>query len=254
MKKKMKKSLCLLGAIMIGAAVIFSGCGSSGAGGGSAATEKASPESEVTAVIDGFFTTMQSGDLSKLTEYCTDEVLANQELDGFADAEAFNQEFYDSLDLESMGLTQDDISEEAKTAISNMANTVITNLIESYAISDVSVNGDTAKVIGTVTYGYNTDFDIDIDAINDEYTSSMAEEQITELAEIYTNEGEAAMMKKLINDMVPGLMDKYSEALLATEGATDNLEATVTKTDGKWMITEMNITSAQTTEEAGESE
>ena len=252
MKKRMKKSLCLLGAIMVGAAVIFSGCGSSdGSGGGGAAAEKASPEDEVTAVVDGFFTTMQSGDLSKLTEYCTDEVLANQELDGFADAEGFDAAFYESLDLESMGLTQEDLSDEAKAAISGMGSTIVKNLIGSYELSDVSVKGDTAEVKGTVTYGYDTNFDIDIDAINNEYMESMPDEQINELAEIYANEGETAMMKKIINDMVPGLMDKYSEALLATEGQTETLEATVTKTDGKWMITEMNI---YTAEEAGESE
>ena len=250
MKKSMKKSLCLLGAIMVGAAVIFSGCGSSGgSSGGGAAAEKASPEDEVTAVVDGFFTTMQAGDLSKLTEYCTDEVLASQELDGFADAEGFDSAFYDSLDLESMGLTQDDLTDEAKAAISGMGSTIVKNLIGSYELSDVSVKGDTAEVKGTVTYGYDTNFDIDIDAINNEYMESMSDEQIEELADIYANEGETAMMKKIVNDMVPGLMDKYSEALLATEGQTETMEATVTKTDGKWMITEMNI---YTAEETGE--
>ena len=250
MKKRMKKSLCLLGALMIGAAVIFSGCGSSGSG-GSAAADKASPENEVAAVVDGFFTTMQSGDLSKLTEYCTEDVLASQQLDGFADAEGFENAFYGSLDLESMGLTQDDLTDEAKAAITGLGDTVIKNLIGSYEISDIAVNGDTADVKGTVTYGYDTNFDIDIDAINAEYMDSMSDEQINEIAEIYANEGEAAMMKKIVNDMVPGLMEKYGSSLLATEGATDTLEATVTKTDGKWMITEMNIYSA---EEPGVSE
>ena len=32
MKSRMKKSLCLLGAVMIGAAIVFSGCGSSAGG------------------------------------------------------------------------------------------------------------------------------------------------------------------------------------------------------------------------------
>ena len=244
MKKRMKKSLCLLGALMIGAAVIFSGCGSSGSG----AAEKSSPENEVAAVVDGFFTTMQSGDLSKLTEYCTEDVLASQQLDGFADAEGFENAFYGSLDLESMGLTQDDLSDEAKAAITGLGDTVIKNLIGSYEISDIAVNGDTADVKGTVTYGYDTNYDVDFDAISE---SAISDEQMNEIAEIYANEGEAAAKKKFVNELVPVLMTKYGEALLATEGATDTLEATVTKTDGKWMITEMNIYAA---EESGESE
>ncbi|MBQ9023474.1 MAG: hypothetical protein IJ108_06110 [Eubacterium sp.] len=252
MKSRMKKSLCLLGAVMIGAAIVFSGCGSSAGGGnGSAAAEKASPESEVTAVVDGFFTTMQSGELSKLTDYCSQEVLDNQELAGLAEAESFDEMFYESFGLEDMGLSEDDISDEAKASVTNMANTIVRELIGSYTISDVSVNGDTATVDGTVTYGYNTDFDIDIDGINDEVMSDIPEDQMSEYADVYMNEGEAAMMAKIMNDLMPTLLDRYTEALLESEGETDQIQATVTKTDGKWLITEMNLISAS---ETGDSE
>lgn len=252
MKSRMKKSLCLFGALMIGAAVVFSGCGSSGSsGGGSAAAEKASPETEVAAVVDGFFTTMQSGELSKLTDYCTQEVLDNQELAGLTEAEGFDEMFYESLGLEEMGISEDDISDEAKAAISKMSDTIIQELVGSYEISDISVNGDTATVNGTVTYGYNTDFDIDIDGINNEVMSEIPDDQMSEYAEIYTNDGEAAMMAKIMNDLMPTLLDRYTQALTESEGETDTLQATVTKTDGKWLISEMNLYPA---EEAGVSE
>lgn len=252
MKSRMKKSLCLFGALMIGAAVVFSGCGSSGSSGdGSAAAEKASPETEVAAVVDGFFTTMQSGELSKLTDYCTQEVLDNQELAGLTEAEGFDEMFYESLGLEEMGISEDDISDEAKAAISKMSDTIIQELVGSYEISDISVNGDTATVNGTVTYGYNTDFDIDIDGINNEVMSEIPDDQMSEYAEIYTNDGEAAMMAKIMNDLMPTLLDRYTQALTESEGETDTLQATVTKTDGKWLISEMNLYPA---EEAGVSE
>jgi len=253
MKKRMKKSLCLLGAIMIGAAVVLSGCGSSGGGSGSAAAEKDSSEAEVTAVVDGFFTTMQAGELSKLTEFCTEEVLANQELDGLSDAEAFNDTLMESLDLESMGLSNDDLSDEAKQSIAGFADSIIKGLISEYAISDISVKGDTAEVKGTVKYGYDTDFNIDTDTIVNDYINAyMAdEEKFNALMDVYMNDGETAMNKQLINEMMPELLGQFTEALMATEGATDDMEVTLTKTDGKWMITEMNLYSA---EEAGESE
>jgi len=253
MKKRMKKSLCLLGAIMIGAAVVLSGCGGSGGGSGSAAAEKDSSEAEVTAVVDGFFTTMQAGELSKLTDFCTEEVLANQELDGLADVESFNATMVEALNLESMGLSEDDLSDEAKQSLTDFVDSMVKGLVSEYAISDISVKGDTAEVKGTLTYGYDTDFNIDTDTIVNDYTENyMAdEEKMSALMDVYLNDGEAAMYKQLINEMMPELLGQFTEAFMATEGATDDMEITLTKTDGKWMITEMNLYSE---EEAGESE
>lgn len=243
---KMKRTIALVGALMLGAAICFSGCGSSGGSGGgeaaSAEVEKVTPEDEVTAVVDGFFTTMQAGEISKLTDYCTAEVLTDQELDAFAEAEGFDDMLYESLDLESMGLTVDDLSEDARASVTRFGNTIIQELIGSYEIADISVNGDTAEVTGTVTYGYNTDFDVDTDAITTEIMDTYMAENMDALLEVYTNEGESAMLLKAFNDIMPDMLDQFTDAILETQGETDDMTCTVTKTDGKWLITDMTLT------------
>lgn len=242
---KMKRTIALIGALMLGAAIVFSGCGSSGGGGGeaaSAAVEKVKPEDEVAATVDGFFATMKSGEYSKLTDYCTEEVLTDQELDVITEAEGMDDVFYESLDLESMGLTIDDLSDEAKASVTQFGNTIFQELIGSYEISDISVKGDTAEVTGTVTYGYNTDFDIDTDAINEEVLNTYMTDNMDALQEAYTEGGDSAVMVMMLNDVMPELLSKYSDSLLESEGETDDMTCTVTKTDGKWMITDMTLT------------
>lgn len=228
------------------AMVVLSGCGSSaasGGNGGSAAAEQNGPETEVMAVVDGFFGVLQSGDFSNLSEYCTQEVLDEQDLQAIADVSDFDNEIYESLGLEDMGLTIDDLSDDTKNALTSFSSTIMTSLIEGYNIDNVSVNrgGDSAEVTGTVTYGYDTSFDFDMDAINNEVMGDFEDEKLDEYAQIYTDNGEAAMYAAIMNDMMPELLNRYSAALLETQGGTDEIQMTLEQTDGKWMITEMLV-------------
>ncbi len=246
----MKKYLYLMITIIVGAVILFSGCGNKD-GKETTIENSLGSEDKIVAVVDGFFTTMQSGDFSKMTEYCTEDVLASQQLDVFTDEEALESALFERFGFARTGLTLDDLNNEAKEAIVNAGITRMSNLINSYEISDVSVNRKTAEVTGTVTYGYDTEYDIDVEGFIAEYRDSFSTDQVKEYANIYANEGEDAMKKKMVNDMLPGLMEKYSSSLQVTEGATNTLHATVEKIDGKWLITALNITPA---EEAGVSE
>ena len=58
------------------------------------------------------------------------------------------------------------------------------------------------------------------------------------MAELLVLSGDqAALMNKVITDLAPVMLDKYSGEMLATDGGTEEVTLTLEEKDGKWLVT-----------------
>lgn len=231
----MKKSLCLILSIMLALAMSFAltGCG----------------EDETAAVkeaADGCLAAMQAGDFEKAKEFCTDEVFETGALSSF---EQFDN-ITDSL-TESIGIDEEDLSDDAKASVEEFKAGFLKSLISSYTINDATINDDgTATVNAEVTYGLDVDklASADFSSASSDaekiVTDYMTEHQ-SEIMKVYQEQGQDKAMVQVVNAVLPDLMDYLTKMINeAAEGETvENSVLTLEQNDdGAWLVKEMKAT------------
>lgn len=226
----MKKTLCFIVALMLVCMMSLVGCGGDSA------------ETEVQTAADNFLSALQEGDLDKLKETSSEDLLDSGALKAFNEIDSFEDTMVKALGLES-----GDLGDEAKASLKKFTDDFIDKLVDSYEIGDVTVDDEgVGTVNATITYGIDVEKLTNIDtsnitSVNDLATKYMNEHK-QELLEIYQKDGEKAMMVKVANDLLPDLMDAVSEEMYKqAEGSTiEEVKLTVKKNDdGAYVVTDM---------------
>lgn len=230
---KMKKSICLLLSLVLALmmSVSLTGCGG---------------EDESAAVketVDGCLTAMQDGDFEKVKEYCDDEVFKSGSLSSYSQFDELAKTL-----TESIGIDEADLSDEVKESIEKFKADFLDKLIDSYEIGDITIDDDgKATANATVTYGLDVEKLKNVDFSDMGEGEKMVTDYInknqSEFMKIYQNEGEKAALTKLVNDIMPQLMDLLADKMYtAAEGTTE--EETVftleKNDDGNWLIKSMD--------------
>ncbi len=213
--------------VILAAAVIslfaFAGCGGS-----------SDPSADAKACVDGFLSAMQAGDMEKAKTFATEDAIKSGQFD-ISKLDTIAEEF-----TSAVGLTTDDLSDESKAKLDEFGKTLSDNLVTAYEVGEATVNDDAteATVSANVTMGFNPDKVAEIemdDELNKILEDYMSEHQ-SELAELYNSEGQEGMAKKLVNDLLGTILDKFSEAMLATGETSSDITVNLTNGDDGWKI------------------
>lgn len=225
----MKKGICLLLSLTLALmmSLALTGCG-----------DETAPVKEA---ADGCLAAMADGDMEKAKEFCDEDVFKTGSLSSFSEFESIT----DSL-AESAGIKADDLSDEAKDSIEKFKDDFLDQLIDSYEIGDVTMNDDgTATVNAKVTYGYDIDKMQKIDFNKMDDAEKIIQKYMTdhqsELLSIYQSEGQTKAMAKMINDVLPDLMDMLADKINTEAAGTTDEDTVLTleQKDDKWLVTKM---------------
>ena len=224
----MRKVTYLLIAALLVMTFAITGCGDDGS---AAAGEAAG----------NFLTAMQDGDLDKLNGLADKEVLSSSSL-GYDKFDTFEEELLSAAGAENVKLGKD-----AKAALDSFKKDFADRLVESYELGDVSINDDgTATANAHITLGLAVDklADIDTSTIGDvdSIINDYMEKNQSELLAIYQKGGQDKLMEKMLNDLLPVLLEKASDAVFkAAEGTTEeDLVLSLAKNDdGEWIVTKV---------------
>lgn len=178
---------------------------------------------------DGFLSAIESGDFEKVSEFASEEVMDDfnlDQLDGMVDS-FFNE----------MGVDSSAIDESVKEKLNSFVETMKENFLTSYEIKDVSEKDGKGIVKADLSLGFNFDEiqNMDLSGDLEGIVSDYMTEHMAELVELAGDE--AALMSKVITDLAPVMLDKYSEEMLATGGGTEEVILTLEEKDGKWLVT-----------------
>ncbi|MBO5994176.1 MAG: hypothetical protein J6Q41_01530 [Firmicutes bacterium] len=236
----MKKTIRLAGIIaliILVASLCLVGCG----------TTKVSQESPEDAA-KSFMDALQNGELEKVKSLGDERALYQDlafigEMDGFAE----------SL-VVSLGADPEELTSEAKKAAEELQEAMIKEYVKSYEITDVAEEGDSASVTCEVAYGYDpeTISEGDYSDVVKELLQNYIVENYEELSKIMTEEGDEALTKRMINDMLPEICDSLIKILNEDGGKNETIIIGEAKQEGKWVITDARIAEAGEEDEAEE--
>lgn len=178
---------------------------------------------------DSFLAAVEAGDLEKVAEFASEDVMEDfnlGQLDGMIDS------FFTEA-----GIDPSTVDESVKEKLNSFVDTMKENFLLSYDIKDVSEKDGKGVVKADLNLGFNLDeirnMDLqgDLEGIVSEYMN----EHMAEL--IALSGDQAALMNKVITDLAPVMLDKYSAEMLATDGGTEEVTLTLEEKDGKWLVT-----------------
>ena len=221
----MKKFLALLFTVLL--AVSLAACGETG---------KTSDSTEaVRTAADGFLTAVKAGDMEKAAEFTSGDVMDDfnmDQLDGMVD------NFFEELEIDPSTV---DASVSEK--LNEFLDMIKQNFLVSYEITEVSAEGRKGTVKADLDLGFdideikNTDLPADLEVIAQDYM----EEHMDELIPLAGDQ--KALMNKVITDLAPVLLDKYSDMIFSANGTTEAATLTLEEKDGKWLVT--NVTTKE---------
>lgn len=202
----------------------------------------------VTETAEGFLTAMVNNDLEAAGQYASEEFM-NSETMKMMDSEYLADAFY-----AQMGQEKEDMGEEAQAAVDAYVQNVVKKAYKSFEIQDIKIQEDSASVTAKITLGYDPEASSDVSDETIELVKEYQSEHYDELVSIYTQEGEKAMFKKIYNDLIPIIVGKMQEDIEKSSGSEEKTILTLQKTDGKWLVTDLeeNRAGAETEETAGE--
>ena len=185
---------------------------------------------EIRTAADGFLGVIESGDFEKLAEFASEDVISDFHLDqlsGIADS------FFSEL-----GIDPSAVDESTKEKITAYVDTMMENFLTSYEIKDVSEKDGKGIVKAELNLGFSLDEikNMDLSSELEGIVSDYLAEHMGELAALASDE--TALMNKVITDLAPVMLDKYSEKMLATDGGTEEVTLTLEEKDGKWIVTD----------------
>ncbi|MBM6765527.1 hypothetical protein H5996_06340 [Faecalicoccus pleomorphus] len=208
----MKKLLSLFVAMIF--AIGMAGCGNN-------SDEQIQAASNV---VTGYLDAIQSGDLDKAEDYTTDAYIDPLGIDNM---DSYMESLLESLD---MGETFD---QEANDFAKNAVKAAIT----SYEINDTKMEEDTISVLVDID---GKDYEnIDFTAMENElntYTQNYANENLDRLMQIYTEQGEDAMMEAMMQDIGGYMFDEMETLFTGAAQKQYQMRFDLVQDEDEWKI------------------
>lgn len=219
----MKKKLSLLIVLVLILSLAFTGCG------------KKDPTPDIQAKATALMDAMVAGDAAKVAELVEPELLtAGGDLESFGTIDSFAEDFAEGIGY----IEVSDMNETALAAIDDFKAFILENLVDSYELGEVKVDGDTATVDVKVNYAFDPD-SIESVSIDDElnaYINTYTSEHMDELVQVLNDEGEDALNLKIVNDIIPSVLEMYGNALLEAGGMSEDSVIMFVNQDDNWVI------------------
>ena len=159
-------------------------------------------------------------------------VILKSEAMQFMDPQHLSESFY-----AAMGIDKEELDEEAVKAVDAYVDELVTRAYQSYEIQDVKVQKDTASVTARITLGYDPDASSAISEETQELIDQYQKEHYDELVNVYIEEGEKAMYKKLYNDLIPIVIGKLHEQIESGGTSEEKTVLTLSKIEKTWIVT-----------------
>ncbi len=185
----------------------------------------------VTQVAEGFLNAMVNNDMQAAAQYATEDFMKSETMK-MMDPEYLADSFYAAMNVD-----KEDLDEQAQNAVNEYVKKVVEKAYKSFEIQDVKIQESSAAVTTKIILGYNPESSSVVSDEMVELVSDYQTEHYDELIEIYTEEGEVAMNKKIYNDLIPIVIGKMQEALENSSASEEKTILTLAKQDGKWLVT-----------------
>lgn len=175
-------------------------------------------------VVTAYLDAIQSGDLDAAEDYTTDAYIDPLGIDNM---DSFMESLLDSLD---MGETFD---QEANDFAKNAVKAAIT----SYEINDTKMEEDTISVLVDIDgKDYeNIDFTVMENELNT-YTQNYANENLDRLMQIYTEQGEDAMMEAMMQDIGGYMFDEMETLFTEAAQKQYQMRFDLVRDEDEWKI------------------
>ncbi len=185
----------------------------------------------VTQAAEGFLNAMVNNDMQAAAQYATEDFMKSETMK-MMDPEYLADSFYAAMNVD-----KEDLDEQAQNAVNEYVKKVVEKAYKSFEIQDVKIQESSAAVTTKITLGYNPESSSVVSDEMVELVGDYQTEHYDELIEIYTEEGEVAMNKKIYNDLIPIVIGKMQEALENSSTSEEKTVLTLAKQDGKWLVT-----------------
>ena len=224
MKKRTVNSFCIMVLIVTMLAMSLAGCRGSN-------TE----QSAAVEAAEGVLAALQEGDMDAITEYASEDILMNGDLSGLRGMTEFTADM-----LGSLGVERETISDEAVSSIDKLGEALMSGFVKSYTIDEAKENDGVWEIPCTVTFGYDVDSldESEMSTKVSELVQKYSEENIDELVKVLQDEGEDALLQKIVSACMPSICQMISEFVAASGEKTASFIMKVENLDGKWMVTE----------------
>lgn len=225
----MKKHIAAIASTILTLALLLMGCG-----GNSAEMPK-----EVRDTVVGFAEAMEAGEIAKAGEFCTEEAR-----EGFGLGQMVKEEMKQSF-LAQMGISMEDLPEEAQKDVDGFCDNISRNIVKSYEVKNVEEAEGKYAVTANIVFGGSMDTlteeeSAEMEAKIQEITGKYQEENKDELIDIYTGQGEEEFYKKIYGDILSDILAVYNEYLDKSEGEKHTIIMTVEKIDDQgWKISDI---------------
>lgn len=236
----MKKIVLLALTLSLFVLIPLAGCGSDNT-------------ADIRAAAEGFMNAMQEGDIEGMKAYSDPSLYEGDgDLAAFAQIENIDESF-----AEAVGVSVDDLSDKTKAEIQGFTDNLMDKMVTSYEITDVTEDADgKGRVALNTTFGFDPDKgnDIDMDDETEKMVTEYTEKNSAELMQIYQNGGEQAMMNKILDDLMGDILQKYTDAIMATGEVSQESVMLLENKDGKWLVVSEEPTDAPEDADEGGSE
>ena len=185
----------------------------------------------VTEAADGFLTALTNNDREAAAQFASGEFMESDTM-LFMEPQHLSDAFY-----AYMGVDKEDLSEEAVKAVDDYVNELVTRAYQSYEIQDVKVQKDQASVTCKIVLGYDPDTAVKISEQTEEMIDQYQTEHYDELIDIYIEEGEKAMYRKLYNDLIPIVIGEMHAQIKSGSTSEEKTVLTLSKVDKNWIVT-----------------
>ena len=192
-----------------------------------------SDQKAVTEAAEGFLNALVKNDKDAAAQYATEEFMQSETMK-FMDAQYLSDVFFDA-----MGVTRDEIDEEAQKAVDDYEKLIIERAYKDYEIQDIKIQDNKAYVTAKITLGYDPEASRNISKDTQKIIDDYKTENYDELMSICKEKGERAMYRKLYSDLIPIVIGKMQEQLESESTAEEKTILSLEKIDKKWLVTDL---------------
>ena len=209
-----------------------------------------SDQKDITEATEGFLGAIVKNDMETAAQYATEDFM-NSDAMKITDSKILADEFF-----EAIGIAREDISGESAKVVDDYMALVIEKAYKDYEIQDIKIQGNTASVTAKIILGYDPDSPITITDETNEVIKQYQTDHYDELLEIYAEQGEKEMNKKLYSDLIPIIIGDMQKRLEEASPAEEKTILSLEKIDGKWLVTDLveNRPQPEAVQEAGTGE
>ena len=228
MKKNMIRRLGVVLVIVAILAMCLTGCGGSGQKGA------------IKDAAEGLMSALQAGDLDKITEFASEDIVKEDgDLSFVESIQGFTEEM-----LKSLGVEEENTSEEAMAAIEDFRDTMLGELVKSYEIGEIQIEDGIGYVSCDFTYGYDPDSlnESDLSASVQDIATSYTQENLDKLIEIYNTQGQDALTQAIVNGILPDLLGGMKEYIMSSGEKDVTCILKIENIEDKWLVTEAKLT------------